>query len=117
MSGDSLRHKLDQLHEATVDAISSRLTGQVDEDGNPVGPSSDDLRLAMQLLKQNNITAPAIPDTPTALMARMAGKLDFMAVQRKLQGQLVLKPSSEDAVRPRMPFHASAGDSPSPESR
>jgi len=117
VSGEDLRHKLDQLHEAAIDAITDKLRAQVDEDGNPMPPSNDDLRVALQLLKQNNVTAPAIPDSPTALMARMAGKLDFVTLQRRMESRGALMPSSADAVRPRMPSQAAADGIPSPENQ
>lgn len=40
-------------------------------------------REALQLLKQNQISAAAMPETPTADLARMAGKLNFQTMEEK----------------------------------
>jgi hypothetical protein len=39
--------------------------------------------MAMQLLKQNSISAAAMPDTPASDLARMAGKLNFSTLEEK----------------------------------
>lgn len=72
---ESLKEKLEQLHEDVVEVLSTRLQAQE--------VSNDDLRLAMQLLKQNSISAAAMPDTPASDLARMAGKLNFSTLETK----------------------------------
>jgi hypothetical protein len=72
MADDSLKEKLDRLNEAVTDLCLSKITGdQLDGKGNPVPVSNDDLRVAMQLLKQNSISAAAIPDNPMDRMQKM----------------------------------------------
>lgn len=70
-----LRDKLEQLHEDVIELLSTRL--QSSEVGN------DDLKMAMQLLKQNAISAAAMPDTPASDLARMTGKLNFSTLEKK----------------------------------
>jgi len=72
MAADSLREKLDRLNEAVADLCLSKVAGeQLDDEGNPVPISNDDLRVAMQLLKQNSISAAATPDNPMDRMKQM----------------------------------------------
>jgi len=72
MADNSLREKLDSLNEAVTDLVLSRVTGeQLDDEGNPVPVSNDDLRVALQLLKQNSISAAAIPNNPMDRMRQM----------------------------------------------
>lgn len=70
-----LKDKLEQLHEDVVEVLSSRL--QASEVAN------EDLKMAMQLLKQNSISAAAMPETPASDLARMAGKLSFSTLEQK----------------------------------
>ena len=70
MADDSLREKLDRLNEAVTDLCLGKVSG-LDDEGNPVPASNDDLRVAMQLLKQNSISAAAIPDNPIDRMQKM----------------------------------------------
>ena len=70
-----LRDKLEQLHEDVIELLSTRL--QSSEVGN------DDLKMAMQLLKQNAISAAAMPDTQASDLARMTGKLNFSTLEEK----------------------------------
>jgi hypothetical protein len=51
-------------------------------------------REALQLLKQNSITAAAMPDTPTADLARMAGKLNFAELEDKVKVVPLRPPSA-----------------------
>jgi hypothetical protein len=72
MADDSLKEKLDRLNEAVTDLCLSKVAGeQLDDEGNPVPISNDDLRVVMQLLKQNSISAAAIPDNPMDRMQKM----------------------------------------------
>lgn len=70
-----LRDKLEQLHKDVIEVLSTRL--QSSEVGN------DDLKMAMQLLKQNAISAAAMPDAPASDLARMTGKLNFSTLEEK----------------------------------
>lgn len=79
-----LAKKLEELHVAVVDVVKQRVEGGVlDSDGNLVPTTNDDLRVALQLLKQNQISAAAMPDTPMADLARMQGKLNFQTLEQK----------------------------------
>lgn len=81
-----LAKELEELHAAVVETITDRIrNGSVDDDGNQRPVSNDDLRVALQLLKQNQISAAAMPGTPTSDLARMAGKLDFQSLQQKVK--------------------------------
>lgn len=70
-----LRDKLEQLHEDVVEVLSTRLQGQE--------VANEDLKMAMQLLKQNAISAAAMPETPASDLARMTGKLNFSTLENK----------------------------------
>lgn len=70
-----LKDKLEQLHEDVVEVLSDRLKAS--------DVANDDLKMAMQLLKQNSISAAAMPDTPASDLARMAGKLSFSTLEAK----------------------------------
>jgi ABC-type amino acid transport substrate-binding protein len=81
-----LAKQLEDLHAAVVETVKTRIEngGTRDDDGNLLEPlSNDDLRVALQLLKQNQISAAAMPSTPTADLARMAGKLNFQTLEAK----------------------------------
>lgn len=79
-----LAKKLEELHAAVVDVVKQRVEeGGFDSDGNQVPTTNDDLRVALQLLKQNQISAAAMPDTPMADLARMQGKLNFQTLEQK----------------------------------
>jgi hypothetical protein len=68
-----LRDKLEKIHEAVADGILEDLRNG----------DKNARREALQLLKQNNITAAAMPETPTADLARLAGKLNFAELEEK----------------------------------
>lgn len=68
-----LRETLDQIHEEVAFGILEDL-----RNGDKTAR-----REALQLLKQNQISAAAMPETPTADLARMAGKLNFQTLEEK----------------------------------
>jgi hypothetical protein len=68
-----LRETLDQIHEEVAFGILEDL-----RNGDKTAR-----REALQLLKQNQISAAAMPETPTADLARMAGKLNFQTMEEK----------------------------------
>lgn len=68
-----LKETLDQIHEEVAFGILEDL-----RNGDKAAR-----RDALQLLKQNQISAAAMPDTPTADLARMAGKLNFQTLEEK----------------------------------
>ena len=81
----SLGKELEELHAAVVHAVRERLeNGGVDMEGNPVPVSNDDLRVAMQLLKQNNVTANLAEANDQRLKSMMAGKLNFSGLKEKV---------------------------------
>jgi len=77
---------LAELQTLTIETVIDRIKkGSYDKDGNPLPVSNDDLRLAAQLLKQNNITANLAEADNERLKSQMAKKLDFSTVRKKLE--------------------------------
>jgi hypothetical protein len=77
MAKETINEQLIQLHEDVVEAVRDRF-----KTGNPV--SNDDIKTALLLLKNSNISAPvgdAIPDANRA--ARLASKLRFDGIKEK----------------------------------
>ena len=71
-----LNEELNELHACVVAAVADRFrAGEA---------SNDDIRTALQLLKQNQITASLDKDQAAELKSRMASKLDFSALQGKV---------------------------------
>ena len=71
-----LNEELQELHASVVRAVRNRIdTGE---------QSNDDIRTALQLLKQNSISAALDKDEATELKAKMAKKLDFSALAGKV---------------------------------
>ena len=71
-----LNEELQELHASVIRAVRNRIdTGE---------QSNDDIRTALQLLKQNQITAALDKDEATELKAKMAKKLDFSALAGKV---------------------------------
>lgn len=80
-----LSHELEALHTAVIRAVRERIdNGSEDEDGNWKPVSNDDLRVALQLLKQNSVTANLAEVDAAALKSRMAGKLNFASLKQKV---------------------------------
>jgi hypothetical protein len=80
-----LAKELEALHAAVVSEVRHRIeNGSVDDDGNHKPVNNDDLRVALQLLKQNAITANLSEADTTLLRSRMAAKLDFSALKDKV---------------------------------
>ena len=87
MMADNLRDRLAHLHELVTDQLLEDLQARPDD--------PDDMELvaqaqrrqaqarrdALQLLKQNGITAPAVEDSP---LAKIKDKLDFSSVAQKV---------------------------------
>ncbi len=71
-----LNVELEELHASVVRAVRDRI-----ESGEQ---TNDDIRTALQLLKQNSITAQVDKDTSEQLKSQMAKKLDFSALQNKV---------------------------------
>ena len=76
MNQESLKKKLEELHHAVADVVL-----EVVQHGRPGPPgangvpitlpaSNDDLRTALQLLKQNNISVAATPEDPLGALAK-----------------------------------------------
>ncbi len=79
-----LAKELEELHSAVVRTVRDRIDkGGYDEDGNLIPTSNDDLRIALQLLKQNSIAANLAESDTAKLRSRMASKLDFSALKDK----------------------------------
>lgn len=68
----SLRELYDRGHRAIVEKLVEKIDGGE--------PSAEDLRLFVQLMKQNNITAAPIEGTAIHAMAQMAAKLATFGV-------------------------------------
>ena len=80
---------LAELQTLTIETVIDRIKkGSYDKDGNPLHVSNDDLRLAAQLLKQNNITANLAEADNERLKTQMAKKLDFSTVRKKLENNI-----------------------------
>ncbi len=71
-----LNGELEELHASVVRAVRDRI-----DNGEQ---TNDDIRTALQLLKQNAITAQLDKDTSEQLKSQMAKKLDFSALQNKV---------------------------------
>jgi hypothetical protein len=96
-----LAKELEELHASVVRTIRERVeNGSEDEDGNLKPASNDDLRIALQLLKQNAVTANLAEADTSKLKSKMAGKLNFSALQEKV---MPIRPEIQlpDAARPR----------------
>jgi hypothetical protein len=79
-----LAKELEELHASVVKEVRQRIDrGSYDDEGNLVPTSTDDLRVALQLLKQNSITATLSQDDTAKLRSKMASKLDFSALKDK----------------------------------
>ncbi len=80
---------LAKLQSLTIETVIDRIEkGAVDKEGNYQPVSNDDLRLAAQLLKQNNITANLAEADNERLKSQMAKKLDFSTVRKKLENNM-----------------------------
>ena len=73
-----LAKELEELHAAVVRTVRSRIDNIDGEINN------DDLRVALQLLKQNAVTANLAQVDTDRLKSKMAGKLNFSALQEKV---------------------------------
>lgn len=78
---DKLRDVLEEIHETVASGILEDLRNG----------DKNARREALQLLKQNNITAAALPETPAADLAKLAGKLNFGELEQKVK-VVALKP-------------------------
>jgi len=75
-----LTQELQELHQDVVRQTRENLA----ESGSP-----EDLKVAMQLLKQNNITAHMSQTIDPRANGKMAGKLNFSALAAKRTGKVV----------------------------
>ncbi len=92
-----LAKELEELHTSVVRAVRERIDkGGYDDEGNLKPTSNDDLRVALQLLKQNSVTANLAESDTAKLRSKMAGKLDFSALKEK--GNVVPIVRSDDAA-------------------
>jgi len=81
----NLREELDEIHQLVVKDIKFDL-----ESDDPIRRAIA-RREAMQLLKQNGISAAAMPDNAAGEMARMVGKLqNFTAIAEKISVRATL---------------------------
>ena len=88
-----LAKELEALHASVVRTVRERIEeGGYDEDGNPRPVNNDDLRVALQLLKQNSITANLSEADTSALRSRIAAKLDFSALKDKANVVPIVRP-------------------------
>jgi hypothetical protein len=89
MADKPLREKLEALHEDLVDDISLKVREGM--------ATADDKKLAVQLLRNSNISAPVVDDAASAAAAsKLAGKLDFSGLsdRRKV---VPLRPTDDAA--------------------
>ena len=80
-----LGKELEELHAVVVRTVRERIeNGGIDQEGNPAPTSNDDLRVALQLLKQNAVTANLSETTTDQLKSEMAKKLNFSQLKEKV---------------------------------
>ena len=84
MANSDLRDVLEEIHAEVAHGILDDLRNG----------DKNARREALQLLKQNSITAAAMPDTPTADLARLAGKLNFAELEQKVKVVPLRPPSA-----------------------
>jgi len=94
MAEHDISQDLQDLHSSVIKTIKQRVE---------LGGEPEDLRLALQLLKQNSITASLAEADTQALKSRMAGKLDFSTLQEKVVP--IRQPQQPDASPRRKPGH------------
>ncbi len=88
-----LAKELEELHASVIREVRDRIDkGGYDDDGNLKPTSNDDLRVALQLLKQNSITANLSESDTAKLRSQMAGKLDFSALKNKANVVPMVRP-------------------------
>jgi len=88
-----LSKELEELHASVVRAVRERVDrGGYDDEGNLKPTSNDDLRVALQLLKQNSITANLAESDTAKLRSKMAAKLDFSALKDKANVVPLVRP-------------------------
>lgn len=69
-----LSKELEELHATVIRSVRQRMEESAD---------AEDIRLALQLLKQNSITASIAETDAQAMKSKMAGKLNFSALKDK----------------------------------
>lgn len=94
MADQDISRQLEDLHRLVIEKVAERVEGFVDPDGRLVPPSADDLRVALQLLKQNSISVAAVPANPAAAASRLAGKLTFDVLERQIRARATLSAGS-----------------------
>lgn len=72
-----LSQELEELHASVVRAVRDRI-----DNGEQ---SNDDIRTALMLLKQNSISAQMDRTDTEAMKSKMASKLNFTALERKVR--------------------------------
>jgi hypothetical protein len=85
---DDLREVLEDIHAEVAHGILDDLRNG----------DKNARREALQLLKQNAITAAAMPETPTADLARMSGKLNFAELEQKVKVVPIRPPAPPNAA-------------------
>lgn len=70
-----LSKELEELHATVIRSVRQRMEESAD---------AEDIRLALQLLKQNSVTASIAEADTQALKSKMAGKLNFSALKEKV---------------------------------
>ncbi len=88
MANHDLREVLEDIHAEVAHGILDDLRNG----------DKNARREALQLLKQNAITAAAMPETPTADLARMSGKLNFAELEQKVKVVPIRPPAPPTAA-------------------
>ena len=71
MDDAGLKEKLEELHEEVAGVILAVVrNGRPGPEGTTIPASNDDLRTALQLLKQNRISVAAMPENPLDALAK-----------------------------------------------
>lgn len=103
MADQDIARQLEDLHRLVIEKVTERVEGTVDPEGRLVPCSADDLRVALQLLKQNAISAAAVPQNPHAAMSRLAGKLQFDVLERRMAARVSLMAADDPEAPAALP--------------
>ena len=103
MEDKEISQQLEELHRLVIKKVAERVEGTVDDEGRSVPCSADDLRVALQLLKQNSISAAAVPAAPASAAARLAGKLTFDVLERQNRARATLSAGDDPELPAALP--------------
>lgn len=93
-------------HQDQLESIQAKLLQQIEEsldvrelpDGRVLVPTDEDRRLALAVLKHNNITSSIGDSEREKLKAKIAGNIDTSRIREKRRLVAVPSPPAEDAA-------------------